>query len=35
MKISEVTGGRTRLRLSKIKRTTALKEELQTKAKAR
>ena len=35
MKISEITGGRTRLRLSKAKRTVAVREDLQQKAKKR
>ena len=35
MKISEITGGRTRLRLSKAKRTVAVREDLQHKAKKR
>jgi len=35
MKISEITGGPTRLRLSKAKRTVAVREDLQVKAKKR
>jgi len=35
MKVSEITGGPTRLRLSKAKRTKAVREDLQSKTKMR
>ena len=35
MKISEITGGPTRLRVNRVRRPAAVKEELQNKAKVR